>query len=455
MSTMATGGPPARGPTLTGATPEALVHYERALAAFRAWRGGVDEPLARAVSAAPAFVMAHAMQAWLLLLSRDPRRVRRAREPHARAMRLRTGSPREQRHLEAIGAVLADDHRRAQALLDRVLHDDPHDLLALQAAHALDYLGGDLEQLLGRVARVLPAWAGSALPGRHAVLAMHAFGLVENGAYAAAERDARAALALDPADARAHHVMAHVFDSTGRAAEGLRWMAGHAPAWRTSTAVATHCTWHVALFHLELGDCARALALYDEGIPAVRSGDLADLIDASALLWRMALRGIDAGARWQALAAAWAPHIDDGYCSFSDVHAMLAFVGGHDEVRSRRLLRTLAAAAGRATRHGRTTRQLGLPACRALAAFGRGEHTLAITLLAGLTATAHGLGGSHAQRDVLHLTLLQAVERVRRPTGRAAGPGVRMHGRDTLRGAAATAPAGPAATPAALTLDAA
>jgi len=33
-------------------------------------------------------------------------------------------------------------------------------------------------------------------------------------------------------------------------------------------------------------------------------------------------------------------------------------------------------------------------------------------------ALAHRLGGSHAQRDVLHLTLLHAIERIRRPAPR-------------------------------------
>lgn len=425
----------ARGCALTGATPQALVHYERALAALQAWRGGVDEPLARALQLAPGFVMAHAMQAWLPLLSRDPRRVRQARAPLARALQLQAGTERERLHLAAIDAALADDHPRAMALLGQVLHDAPRDVLALQVAHSLDYLGGDLQQLLDRVAKVLPAWPDGALPGRHALLAMHAFGLVERGAYAAAERDARAALALNPADARAHHVMAHVFESTGRAAEGARWLERHAEVWGSSGAVATHCTWHLALFHLELGDPARALALHDRGIPAVRTGDLADLIDASALLWRMALRGIDAGPRWPTLAAAWDAHIDDGYCSFSDVHAMLAFVGARDEARTQRLLQALETAQARPTRYGATTRQLALPACRALAAFGRGEHLRAIPLLAALPATAHRLGGSHAQRDVLHLTLLQAVERIRRPPAR----GERARARPTAGAAVAEA----------------
>jgi hypothetical protein len=156
--------------------------------------------------------------------------------------------------------------------------------------------------------------------------------------------------------------------------------------------------------------------LYDTRVRAGRSRDIADLIDAAALLWRVQLRGGDTGTRGAELAAAWAPHIDDAFCSFSDLHAMLAFVGARDWDSARRLELALAAGQSLPTRHGQTTRQLGLPACRALMAFGRGNDSLAITLLASLPALAHRLGGSHAQRDVLDLTLLQAIERDAQPS---------------------------------------
>jgi tetratricopeptide (TPR) repeat protein len=261
---------------------------------------------------------------------------------------------------------------------------------------------------------VLPAWSPE-LPGHHAVLAMHAFALEESGAYEAAEQAAHAALAQEPLDARAHHVLAHVFEMTGRAAAGIRWLKEHVGTWGTDTVVATHCWWHLALFHLAQDEVDRALALYDRRVRANRSGQIADLIDAAALLWRIRLHGGDTGARWSELAAAWTPHIGDGFCSFSDLHAMLAFVGARDWDRAHLLERTLATFQARATRHGATTRQLGLPACRALFAFGRGHDTLAIPLLASLPERAHRLGGSHAQRDVLHLTLRHAIKRMRRP----------------------------------------
>jgi hypothetical protein len=91
-----------------------------------------------------------------------------------------------------------------------VLSRYPRDVLALQAAHAFDYITGDLDRMNDRVAAVLPAWSNE-LPGYHAVLAMHAFSLEECGHYGRAEEAARAALALNAFDARAHHAMAHVF----------------------------------------------------------------------------------------------------------------------------------------------------------------------------------------------------------------------------------------------------
>ena len=406
----------ARGCSITGAAFAALAAYERALAAYQGWRRGADGQLALALQEAPSFVMAHVMQAWLALGSRDPRQVRAARPVLARAARLKANQ-RERLHLAAIADALGDDYEAAKARLGELLRLQPRDALALQVAHGLDYLTGDMERMHDRVAAVLPAWSDD-LPGYHAILAMHAFSLEECSEYGRAEQAARAALALHPLDARAHHVMAHVFEMTDRPAAGLRWMHEHSAGWAADSVVATHCWWHLALFHLAQGQPGPALALYDGRVRTAHSGEIADLIDAAALLWRVRLLGVDTGGRWAELAAAWAPHIDDGFCSFNDMHAMLAFVGAQDWHSAQRLELALSRAQTLATRHGQTTRQIGLPACRALMAFGRSNHSLAITLLASLPALAHRFGGSHAQRDVLTLTLLNAVERLRRPRPR-------------------------------------
>ena len=49
------------------------------------------------------------------------------------------------------------------------------------------------------------------------------------------------------------------------------------------------------------------------------------------------------GPRWAELADAWEAYIDDGFCSFSDLHAMLALVGARDWASAQHLEKTLAA----------------------------------------------------------------------------------------------------------------
>ena len=101
---------------------------------------------------------------------------------------------------------------------------------------------------------------------------------------------------------------------------------------------------------------------------------------------------------------------------------MLAFVGAGDNKRAARLERIVTSAQSLPTRYGATTRHVGLPACRALRAFGRGDDAIAVALFAGLPPLAHRLGGSQAQRDVLDLTRQRAVERLRRRARAAALP---------------------------------
>jgi len=208
---------------VSGATTGAAEAYERALAAFQCWHGGADEHLSSALLEAPAFVMAHVLQGYLFVSGRDPRRIRRARPLLVRATGLRAND-RERLHLAAIAAAVKGDYELATARLDELLRRYPHDALALQVANTFDYFTGDAARMLARVEAVLPAWSGD-LPGYNTVLVTHAFALEECGEYARAEHAARAALALNPHDVRAHHVMAHVFEMTDRADAGVRWMS--------------------------------------------------------------------------------------------------------------------------------------------------------------------------------------------------------------------------------------
>ena len=64
---------------MSGATPAAMAAYEQAVFAFQNWRRGADDHVAAALREAPDFVMAHALQAYMLVCTRDPEQVRSAR----------------------------------------------------------------------------------------------------------------------------------------------------------------------------------------------------------------------------------------------------------------------------------------------------------------------------------------------------------------------------------------
>ena len=57
------------------------------------------------------------------------------------------------------------------------------------------------------------------------------------------------------------------------------------------------------------------------------------------------------------------------------------------------------------------TREVGHPVTLAIKAFGDGDYAEAVELLRPVPAIAHRFGGSHAQRDVIDLTLIEAAFR--------------------------------------------
>ncbi|WP_345793827.1 tetratricopeptide repeat protein [Thauera sp. JM12B12] len=256
----------------------------------------------------------------------------------------------------------------------------------------------------------LPAWS-RAMAGHHAVLGMHAFGLEECGDYVRAEAQGRAGVELEPRDGWAQHAVAHVMEMQGRERDGIAWMRADPAAWSTDSFFRVHNWWHLALYHLELGEIDEVLALYDGPIRGERSTVILDLIDASAMLWRLHLRGIDVGSRWQRLAEDWAPFAAAGNYAFNDVHATMAFVGAGRLDLVDTVLEAQRAAMQGDGDNAAFTREVGQPLTRAIRAFGEGHHAETVRLIRDVREIAHRFGGSHAQRSVLDLTLIEAALR--------------------------------------------
>ena len=401
------------GHDVSGANTSGLAHYEAATHEFRCFIGDPVATVDAALAAAPQMTMAHALKAYLFLLGTEPAGLSVARACHAEAARL-ARTERERGHVQAIAALIDGRWRDAGRALEDVSIDYPLDALALHAGHQIDFFRGDSRMLRDRIARALPAWSAS-IPGYHALLGMHAFGLEETGDSARAIAQGEAAIAHERRDTWAWHAVAHAYEMLNQPRAGLAWMHSDVDAWAQDSFFAVHNWWHTAVYQLELGDTGAALALFDGPVAGERSEVVLCLIDASALLWRLMLAGVDVGDRFSALADRWAPLAGAGTYAFNDLHAMIAFVGAGRTQSQQEVLRTqqavLSGELAGAADNLEFTREVGHPATRAIQAFGQRRYAECVDLLRPIRHAAHRFGGSHAQRDLLDQTLIVAAHR--------------------------------------------
>lgn len=408
------GGVDCRGVPISYSDRAAIEGLERALLCALAFRGDAIAEIDKVLDEHPGFIMAHLFKASWLTQAMETRvyaeMVQALKNAAALAGR---ANNRELGHLAAVKKWVEGDFYGAVQIWEDVLTGNPRDLIALQLAHLSHVLLGDVVGQRDTVARVLPLW-DETVPGYEFVLGFYAFGLEENSDYSRAEEIGREALSMRPDNPYAVHAVGHVMEMKGRQAGGIRFMMDHARHWGTSN-FANHLWWHTALFHIDLDQAGPALDIFDEHLRCGRAGDRYEELDASALLWRLKLLGIDTGSRWADLADKWAPSAQDTLYAFNDVHAMMAFVAdGRIEAQD-----ALFSANERYVEHASDanaamSREIGLPFCLAMRDFHNERYGDCVDRLVPVRYMTHKLGGSFAQRDIIGWTLLEAALRARR-----------------------------------------
>lgn len=392
----------------------ALERLERAVELMLGYR---PDPLAEidaALAEYPDFAMGHGFRAGLMVMATERAAAEEARRTVAAGEALAQANPRERAHLAAARAWAEGDFALAHRRYGELAANYPRDLFAQQLVHQLDFLLGNAQGLRERPAAAMRAWHEGE-PGFSWLLGMEAFGLEECGEYGAAEDAGRMALALRPDDAWAVHAVTHVLEMQGRDREGVVFLSRREADWGPAGLLAVHNWWHLALFHLERGAFEQALAIYDRAIAAGlaqgKDQPAIELVDASAMLWRLLLRGADTGRRFALLSAAWERLGGEGFYAFNDLHAVMAHLGAGRQQAAAHVLGAMRhAAAGQGT-NALLTLQVGLPLAEGFFAFARGDWAQATALMAPVLPRARIFGGSNAQRDVIALTLLEAALR--------------------------------------------
>jgi hypothetical protein len=397
-------------------SPEAIAAYGDAIGLLLRYHPGIIDAAGALAGDPQAVPMGQALMAYLCLASTDAPDVAAARDFAAQLAALPLNE-RERAHSAAIDAWVDGHWHRAARVLDDLLVQWPTDVLALMMGHLLDFFTGDAANLRDRVGRSLPSF-DPAHPHHGFVRGMHAFGLEESGHYDRSEVAGLDALGHNPEDVWATHAVVHTYEMQGRVEDGIRFLRSTEANWGSGNLFTVHNWWHLGLYLLEAGRPDEVLAIYDAQVHHADSQPVSlELLDASSLLWRLRLDGIDTGTRFGQLADAWATWLgDERWYAFNDFHAVVAFAGAGrlDDARDvvdRMQQYVTSGPSSNAPSNVAMTAEVGLPAARAVLAHVESRHDDVVAELVPVRRITQRFGGSHAQRDLIQRTVTDAAIR--------------------------------------------
>jgi tetratricopeptide (TPR) repeat protein len=306
--------------------------------------------------------------------------------------------------VEAIGLWTEARMPEAEAAMRAHVRAHPRDLAIIQRLYFVLFWQGKFPAMLDLTTALLPHHSRNS-----SMMGMHAFALEEAGQCVEAVRLAEAALGADPEDAWSVHALAHALYEAGEFDAGVAALPRAIEPCRGLNWFRNHLWWHLTLLHLSRGEYARVSELSRQFFEREPSSIPGDLHDAISLLWRLELAARPVGERWQPFAAIARDRIARPGLLFHAAHLTMALVGAGDGTAADQQLARLRERGA----HDSTglTSEVLVPLCEGLRAFGDRDYARTIGKIEPLRPRMIELGGSRAQRDVFHDTLLEACFR--------------------------------------------
>jgi tetratricopeptide (TPR) repeat protein len=401
-----------QGLDLAGA-PESAAAFDRAIADYYGLTGDPVGVLKSALARDPGFALGGVAIATLFMIGG----LRGDHPEVASALRVAEGgiaraSEREQRHLAAAQKWAHGQTSQAIVGWETILTDHPTDALALRLAQDAYFFLGRSAAIRDCAERVMPAWDRDN-PLTSFVFGLYAFGLEEMGDLKRAEDFGRQALDRNPRDAWATHALAHVMETANRHEEGVAFLKSTRAEWAHAHFMAHHNGWHLALFLIEQGRFDEVLADYDRFTAPKLADDVTlDRIDAASLLWRLELAGVNVGDRWAPVTERWMAHVNDHLLAFNDLHCAFAAARSPEPDHAARLRQSLDEYERLGSGENRqVTSEIGRRLIDGVLAFAANDYKRAVEAILPVRNDAARIGGSHAQREIINLTLIAAAQR--------------------------------------------
>lgn len=382
---------------------EALGAYDRGVRGMLGFGADTIDRFNEALDHDPDFALARAALGVSLYLAEKVPEGRRAMEA---ASAVAPALPeRERRHVEALGLWMSGRANDAIGLMKEIIAAHPRDVVLLQRLYFVYFWQGRSADMLDLTNTVGPAFGDD----DGYALGLHAFSLEENRQFDRALSFAERALTLNPKDAWAVHAMAHVHYERGDNARGIETLPSQIDLCDHLGYFKNHLLWHLALMHLAHGGYDHVRQMFERVFGGIPIDVASDLQDSVSLAWRLDLYGYPDPARWKRLGAAARGWLELPLLLFHDLHVGMALAASGDWAAAESHLERLKER-GKTTRH-RTLPEVVVPLLEGLHAFARDDYATAAMRIEPIQDRIVEVGGSHAQREVFHDTLLAAALR--------------------------------------------
>jgi tetratricopeptide (TPR) repeat protein len=391
------------GLPVTTTSPQALEAYDRGVEAALGWKANALDLFREAARLDPSLAVAHAGAAACLFLEERFAETRVASEA-ARAAATAGASPRERSYVNAVTLWTAGKVPEAEIAMREHLVQYPRDLAIVQRLYFVFFWLGKFPAMLEATSELVRHHPESSY-----MLGMHAFALEEAGRCPEAIRLAEKAIARQPQDAWSIHALAHALYESAAFDTGVSRLPGTIETCRGLNWFQNHLWWHLVLMHLSRGEYARVSDMSRRLFEQTPSSIAGDLHDSISLLWRLELAGHPPGDRWQPFTAIARDRITRTGLLFHVAHVAMALAGGGDWASADKQLALLRERAPKDPTG--LMGEVTVPLVEGLHAFAARDWPRVIAKIEPLRPRIVELGGSRAQRDVFHDTLIEACFR--------------------------------------------
>lgn len=298
------------------------------------------------------------------------------------------------------------DYSSAKLAFNDHLNKYPGDVIAIFMLHMLDFCCGNTTDLLSLLQR-LDTEISDSHPLYGYYLAIKSFVVCESGQYRESLEIGLKSCSLIENNIYGIHAVSHAYHEMGEHEKIIEFLNMKMPFWLNNPGMQMHVYWHMALAELSLLSLDNARAAFHAFYSMKTSPDTEQDLDAVGFLWRYKLyfpENEQYDELWNQLAENWTGCIGASTSYFHDAHAALAFAAVNKPFLIKKMI---ARSDGTGIPEG--AHIVGIEILQSIYHYSIGQYHECATLLNRTKNYWSKIGGSHAQRDLLCLTLQDAI----------------------------------------------